>query len=125
MKKTVLFSIALAALTAILKYTAILPAIHDQWYLILVFYFVLTAFILHKLLKALQKTTRKFISVFLSMTALRMMLFTAVILLYAFLIQHDNTRNVVGFVLTFSVYYLVFTTWEVVLIVSVLKRKKS
>ena len=120
--KTLIFSLLLAALTAILKYTAILPAIHDQGDLILVFYFALTTFILHKLLKALQKTTRKFIVAFMSMTALRMILFTTVILLYAFLIQHDNTRNVVGFVLTFSAYYLLFTTWEIVLIVKKMRR---
>jgi len=122
--KTFIFSFLLAAVTAILKYAAILPAIHDQWHFMLVFYFVLTTFILYQLLKAVRKTMRKFIAIFLSMTVLRMILFTAAILLYAFLIQHDDSRNVVGFALTFSVYYLVFTTWEIVLIVSFLKNKK-
>jgi hypothetical protein len=121
MKKTLIFSIVLASLTAILKYTALIPAIHNQWYAILVFYFILTTFILHRLLLSLQKTPRKFIASFLSMTALRMVLFTTIILLYAFLIQHDNSRNVVGFILTFAVYYLLFTTWEIVLIVAALK----
>ena len=119
--KTFLFSTILAALTTILKYTDIIPAIHNQWYAILLFYFLLTTFILNKLLQSLQKTPRKFIASFLGMTALRMMLFTSIILLYAFLIQHDNSRNVVGFILTFSVYYLLFTTWEIGLIVSALK----
>ncbi|MCL2041037.1 MAG: hypothetical protein FWG84_03225 [Bacteroidales bacterium] len=119
--KTFLFSIAMVAVTAILKYAAILPAIHDQWHFMLVFYFVLTTFILYQLLKVIRKTMRKFIAIFLSMTALRMILFTAAILLYAFLIQHDDSRNIVGFTLTFSVYYLVFTTWEIILIVSFLR----
>ena len=123
--KTLLFSIAMAAITAILKYAAVIPAIHDQWHLMLVFYFVLTTFILYQLLKALRKTMRNFITIFLSMTVLRMILFTAVILLYAFLIQHDDSRNVVGFTLTFSVYYLLFTTWEIVMIVSGIRKNKN
>ena len=123
--KTFLFSILLAAVTAILKYAAVIPAIHDQWHLMLVFYFVLTTFILYQLLKALRKTMRKFITIFLSMTILRMILFTAVILLYAFFIQHSDSRNIVGFTLTFSVYYLLFTTWEIVLIVFNIKKKKN
>jgi len=115
----------MAAITAILKYAAVIPAIHDQWHLMLVFYFVLTTFILYQLLKALRKTMRNFITIFLSMTVLRMILFTAVILLYAFLIQHDDSRNVVGFTLTFSVYYLLFTTWEIVMIVSGIRKNKN
>jgi len=123
--KTFIFSVVLASLTAILKYTDIIPAIHNQWYAMLLFYFLLTTFILYHLLQSLQNTPRKFIAAFLGITALRMIFFTTIVLLYAFLIQHDNSRNVVGFILTFSIYYLLYTTWEVVLIVSALKNKKS
>jgi len=123
--KAIIFSILLAAVTAILKYAAILPAIHDQWHLILIFYFALTTFILHQLLKALQKTMRRFVFIFLIMTVLRMILFTAVILLYAFFIQPDDSRNIIGFTLTFSAYYLVFTTLEIVLIVSNIKNHEK
>jgi len=123
--KNFIFSVILASLTVILKYTDIIPAIHNQWYAIMLFYFLLTTFILHRLLQSLQNTPRKFIAAFLGMTALRMILFTTIVLLYTFLIQHDNSGNIVGFILTFSVYYLLYTTWEVVLIVSALKNKKS
>ena len=123
--KTLIFSFVLGAITAILKYTDIVPAIHSQWYGIILFYFILTTFILFQFFKSLQKTIRKFISVFLSMTVLRMILFISVILLYAFLIQHNSTGNAVGFILTFSVYYLFFTTWEIILIVSILKHKNN
>jgi ABC-type Co2+ transport system permease subunit len=123
--KTVVFSLVLAAVSAILKYTGAIPAIHDQWYLILLFYFILTAFIFYQLLRSIQKTPRKFIVAFLGMSALRIVLFTAIILLYAFVIQPDNVQDTVRFILTFAAYYIFFTVWEVVLMVPVLKNLKA
>jgi hypothetical protein len=108
-----------------LKYTGIIPVIHNQWYFILIFYYVLTGFIFHILLKSFQKTPRKFLLYFLSISMVRMFLFIIIILLYTFVIQSDNISNAVTFILTFTAYYLFFTTWEVVLIVSILKHKKS
>lgn len=123
--KTLLFSIVLAVITAGLKYAEILPIIHNQWHFILIFYFILTGFIFHILLKSFQKAPRKFLFSFLSISILRMFLFTAIILLYTFLLQPDNIPDAVSFILTFTAYYLFFTTWEVILIVSVIKHKKS
>jgi len=122
--KTLIFTIILAFLTAILKYTDFIPSVHNQWYTMLLFYSLLTTFVLHRLLQSLQNTLRKFITAFLGMTVLRMVLFTTVILLYAFLLQHNGSGNVVGFIITFSIYYLIFTTWEIVLIVAALKKEK-
>jgi len=122
--KTFLFSIVLGVITAGLKYSGTLPVIHNQWHFILLFCFVLTGFTFYILLKSLQKAPRKFLLTFLSTSILRMFLFTAIILIYAFVIQSDNVPDAVSFILTFTAYYLLFTTWEVVLIISILKHKK-
>ena len=123
--KTLIFSLILGAITAGLKYSGIFPVIHNQWHFILLFYFILTGFIFRLLLKSFQKEPRKFLITFLGISVVRMLLFTAIILIYAFLIQSENIPNAVSFILTFTVYYLLFTTWEVVLIVSILKRKNT
>jgi len=123
--KTLIFSLILGTITAGLKYSGIFPVIHNQWHFILLFYFILTGFIFRLLLKSFQKEPRKFLITFLGISVVRMLLFTAIILIYAFLIQSENIPNAVSFILTFTVYYLLFTTWEVVLIVSILKRKNT
>ena len=126
--KTLIFSLILGAITAGLKYSGIFPVIHNQWHFILLFYFILTGFIFRLLLKSFQKEPRKFLITFLGISVVRMLLFIAIILIYAFLIQPvqpDGVSDAVSFVLTFTVYYLLFTTWEVVLIVSILKRKNT
>ena len=123
--KTLIFSLILGAITAGLRYSNIVPAIHAQWHFILLFYFILTGFIFRLLLKSFQKEPRKFLITFLGISVVRMLLFIAIILIYAFLIQSENIPNAVSFILTFTVYYLLFTTWEVVLIVSILKRKNT
>ena len=122
--KTLIFSIVLSVITAGLKYTDIIPLIHNQWHFIVLFYFALTGYIFYKLLKSLQKEPRKFVFTFLIISVLRMLLFTAIILAYAFVIQSDNIQNTVSFILTFTAYYLLFTIWEVILLVSVVKNKK-
>jgi len=123
--KTFIFSIVLGIITAGLKYTGIIPFIHDQWYFIILFYFALTGYVFYEILKSLQKEPRKFVFAFLIISVSRMMLFTVAILLYAFVIQTDNVQNVVSFILTFTAYYLLYTTWEVILMVAVIKNRKS
>jgi len=123
--KTFIFSIVLGIVTAGLKYTGIIPLIHNQWYLIILFYFALTGYVFYEILKSLQKEPRKFVFAFLIMSVLRMILFTVAILLYAFVIQSDNVQNTVSFILTFTAYYLLYTTWEVIRMVSVIKNRKS
>jgi hypothetical protein len=123
--KTLIFSIILGIITAVLKYSDILPVIHNQWHFILVFYYVLTGYIFYVLLKSFQKAPRKFLVYFLSISLLRMFLFIAIILLYVFVIQSNNIQDAISFILTFTAYYILFTTWEVVQIVSILKHKKQ
>ena len=125
LKKTFIFSIILGVITAGLKYTGIIPAIHNQWYFILLFYIALTGYVFYELLKSLQKDPRKFVLAFLLISVLRMILFIVAILVYAFVIQANNVQDAVSFILTFTVYYLLFTTWEVILMVSVVRNKKS
>jgi len=119
--KTFIFSIVLGIITLGLRHTDMSSIIHDQWYFIILFYFVLTGFIFYTLLKLLQKEPRKFVFSFLTKSVLRMLAFTVIILVYAFAIR----QNAVSFILTFTAYYLLFTTWEIILIVPIIKNKKS
>ncbi len=123
--KTLAFSAIIGVLTAILKYTGIITAIDDQWYWMLLFYFLLTMFIFSLLIKAFQQNTRKFLVIFLGMSISRMLLFTFIILIYAFLIQPNNISKLVSFILTLAIYYFVFTVWEVILIVPSVKNKQQ
>jgi len=123
--KTLIFSIVLGIITAALKYTDTIPLIHSKWHFMLLFYFILAGFIFHKQLKSLHQEHRKFFFSFMTKSILRMGLFIIVILLYTFLLQSDDIQNTVSFIITFTVYYLVYTTWEVILIVPIIKNKNS
>ncbi|MCL2510547.1 MAG: hypothetical protein FWF09_00690 [Bacteroidales bacterium] len=122
--KSFIFSIVLGIITVGLRHTDIAPLIHDQWCYLLIFYFILTGFNFHRLLKSFQKEPRKFFYSFLSISILRMFLFIGIVLVYVFVFHADNTQNAVSFIITFTAYYLLFTTCEVVLIVSAIKNKK-
>lgn len=115
--KTTVYTLVIGGISALLKYTGVLQGIHAQWYIILLFYFGITLAIFYFLLKSLQKAPRKFIFSFLGISLGRMLLFTAIILLYAVFIK----TAAVSFILTFAAYYILFTLWEVILILPVVK----
>ena len=119
--KTTIYTIVIGGISALLKYTGIITGIHNQWYLILLFYFVVTLAIFYLLLKSLRNKPGKFIITFLASSFTRIVLFTAIILLYAVYIKVSS----VSFILTFAVYYILFTIWEVILILPIVKNKTT
>lgn len=118
--KTIFFALAIGVVTAVLKYLNIIPAISNYWYWILIFYCAMTVAIFYLLVRALRKNSRKFVAAFFSVSLGRMLLFTGIILLYAVFVKTEA----VGFILTFASYYILFTFWEVLLILPVVKRNK-
>ncbi|MDR0364891.1 MAG: hypothetical protein LBH92_07750 [Bacteroidales bacterium] len=119
--KTIFFSLIIGAITAIFKYLNVVSGISNFWYWLLVFYFAITLLIFYLLTRALQKSPRKFVATFFAVSLGRIVLFTAIILLYAVFIK----TAAVSFILTFAAYYILFTFWEVILILPVVKGVKT
>jgi hypothetical protein len=121
----VIFTSIVGVLTAILKYTNLLPAIHQFWYMMLLFFFGFTLLTFSILLNQTKRPARKFFLFFLGISMLRMLLFTGVTLMYVFLINRNDMSDSVRFILTFAVNYFIFTTWEAFALMSALKKQKN
>lgn len=81
------------------------------WYLIiLLFFYIITLIILYVLEKKLTQRMTLFANAFMLVNFLKLVIFTIIIGLYAFL----NKQDAISFILTFFIYYVLFSIFEVV-----------
>ena len=76
---------------------------------ILIFFFLATWLILLVLEKSFRAKTSRFANAYMIVNFIKLVLFSAVIAIYAF----TNKADAVSFVITFFVYYMFFTFFEV------------
>lgn len=89
------------------------------WVLFAFFIFATIAF--HVILiNAGAKSPQHFIRTFMGATALKLLLYFSVIIIYLFI----NKANAVGFTLTFLFLYLIFSVFEVALLLKHFKKDK-
>lgn len=107
-----IFTAILGIIALILQYTLpenMLPASLPLLFLL----FIIVSSVVHYfLLRSAAYSGRRFVSYFMAATFLKLFLYLIIIILYAFLIK----ENVVSFILTFFILYLLYTTFEVVMI---------
>ncbi|MGI8891998.1 MAG: hypothetical protein ACR2GN_00925 [Bacteroidia bacterium] len=93
---------------------AIEPAIPEQfqsgWFYPLIYFFALTAFLLHYFLYKVSKgNPRRFISYFMGATGIKLFLYMTVLLIFVFSLP----ERAVGFISEFFVLYVLYTIFEV------------
>ncbi|MEI8006991.1 MAG: hypothetical protein WCI48_12355 [Bacteroidota bacterium] len=79
-----------------------------------VFYYACSLISYILLDRSVQKRINRFISVFMLTTAVKLFLYLAVMIIYAFV----NRKDAIPFLLNFFFLYLVYTVFEVIQIVS-------
>jgi hypothetical protein len=89
-------------------------------YLIILFY-VITAIVHYILLRISTLNPRKFVSYFMAATFLKLMNYLIVIVVYTFYIK----EGILPFILAFFALYIVYTVFEVVIILSQIKESKN
>ena len=77
---------------------------------ILLFFYVFTLGTFYAILKSLHDKISRFTNTYMIINFLKLVLFSLMILAYAYL----NREDAGSFVITFFVYYLLFTSYEVV-----------
>ncbi len=87
---------------------------------LLVFFFLVAAFTYHLALNAMNKKTSRYANFFMISVFAKLLLYIAVILIYAF----ANTADIVGFIFIFFIYYLLFTVFETMEVIKVQKSPK-
>jgi predicted ABC-type exoprotein transport system permease subunit len=111
LKKLLLFT----AITGLIGFLilALLPAEYRSpaFPFILLFFFGITFFINHLMAKSKGEKLSRFTNRFMLLTFTRLLLYIGVILIYVFLV---NRSDAIPFVITFFLYYLAFTTFEVI-----------
>lgn len=78
---------------------------------ILLFFFGITFFINNLMARSKGEKLSRFTNRFMLLTFTRLLLYIGVILIYVFLV---NRSDAIPFVITFFLYYLAFTTFEVI-----------
>ncbi len=84
-----------------------------------VFFFLITCLFHCGLLFTFSKSNRSFVSYYMIATALKLFLYLAVIILYAFY----NSDNAIAFICNFFAIYILFTAFEVSVVYSHFKSK--
>jgi len=102
--------IALISL-AIYWWVPAIPISHTFLFIIL-FMYVLTLILLRLLVLSMQNKLSRFVNAFMLANFGKLFLYSVVIFLYAYL----NRDEAVGFIVTFFAYYILFTAYEIVVL---------
>ncbi len=95
-------------------YTPALPILYP-------FFYGITAVIYYIIYRASQSDSPRFINYYMIITVLKLLLFVVIIVIYALL----KRENAIPFFIIFFVFYLVYTSFEVVYFLRTLKDKKE
>jgi len=113
-KKSIIY---LSAMTLLLVFLTVIvslifPSLHvtPAFPYILIFYYVVTLLIILILGKSMQKQIRYFVNSYMITTFIKLILFSLVVVVYLLL----NKKDAIPFVVTFFIYYLFYTIFEVV-----------
>jgi len=114
---TLAFGILSIALYFVLPKTWFSPSLP----FLFIFYFACSFLSFILLSSSLETRSKRFISVFMLTTAIKLFLFITVMIIYSFL----NRKDAVAFLLNFFILYLVYTVFEVVQIISLSKSSSA
>lgn len=120
-KQIIFVSLITAALTYGLSFFIPVHFISNSWPFILLFFLSISLLVHRFLLKKANGNHGKFINAFLLTTTIKLLLFLSVILIYVLL----NRADAIGFILTFFVYYLIFTFFEIFSILKFLRQPQK
>jgi len=117
--KNAVFTLIIAAISIFLFKTIFSDYYLPVFWIILLGMALFTAILHIILVKLTSYNISKFSSRFILITGIKMILFLAVIVSYSFL----NTSKAVPFLISFLILYILFTTFEVVLILPFFKNQ--
>ena len=113
-----LYFIAIFLVSFILQYYLPNFPISSRWPYILAFLYVFTIIAFVILLKFIESRISMFANAFMLVNFGKLILFTAIILIYAWF----NRSEAISFTITFFVYYLILTTYEIIALLRIQKK---
>ncbi len=113
-----IYSLVIALLSAIVYIWVPKIPISPQFPYIILFIYLLTVIILGQLIKSMESKLGRFVNTFMLINFGKLILYTVVIFVYAYL----NREDAVGFISAFFAYYILFTAYEIFVLLN-LNRK--
>lgn len=113
-----IYSIIIAAISLVIDLWVPSIEISYVWYAILAFLYLFTMFAYVLLVKYIESRISYFANAFMLVNFGKLVLFTLIIVIYAWL----NRSDAISFTVTFFIYYLLLTIYE---IISLLKMQKK
>ncbi|MBI9034132.1 MAG: hypothetical protein JEZ03_06655 [Bacteroidales bacterium] len=112
MRQHLVFSAFIAAFTALVFVFAPQQYISPALPYIFLFYFIVSGLILNFLSKSIGDGARKFTPRFLGTVTFKLLFYLMVMVIYALL----NKEDAIPFILAFAVYYLLYTVFDIMLV---------
>ncbi len=117
-KNTFFFSIILAVICYIISFFIPAKYITPGLPYLFIFYFAITLVVHYVLMKASEKRMSRFVNYFMLATFLKLMLYIMILVIYVLF----NRSDAIPFILTFFILYLFFTVFEIISILSFIKK---
>ena len=119
-KALILFSIIIALFTIGAMYILPLDFITPMLPYLLIFFMIISLAVYYFIEKAIEKRFALFTNYFMIATMAKIFLYLAIIILYAI----TNKYDAVPFILSFFLFYICYTTFEVVWMLRMREQKK-
>lgn len=115
------FTVLVFLLTAVFNWLAPVYMVSRVLFLIPLFYFIVLLVSQVILYRVASANDQKFTQTFMAITVARFLLYLAIVIVYSFLVRSDAVR----FIISFFVYYFLFTVLEISYMYRELHPKKS
>lgn len=115
------FTVLILIVTAIFHWLAPEYMVSQVLFLIPLFYFLVLLISQVILYRVASENDKKFTQTFMAITVARFLLYLAIVITYSFLIRSDAVR----FIISFFVYYFLFTVLEISYMYRELRPRKN
>lgn len=112
LSKSIILTVALGVVTAVLMIMKVV-GISQALPFILIFHAVITYLSFLLIVRKTESAPKRFVSAYLGNTTFKLIIFMAVLFIYAL----TNIHDAVNFIINFFVIYVIYTTFEVVYLV--------
>lgn len=114
-----IFSLIIAILSLGVSYSMPKIEITYAWPFVLLFLYIVTLVAYHILANYISSKLSAFANAFMLVNFGRLLFFSVIIVVYSYL----NHSDAISFTITFFIYYLLLTTYEIVAVFRLQKRK--
>ena len=119
-KKLIIFTLVIGLLSFVVAFFMPAKFVSHTIPFIIIFFFAITLLTYFFAVKAFTHRTSLFANFFMISVFAKLILYVAIIMIYAF----SNAGDIVSFILTFFVFYLLFTSFETIEIIKAQKLKQ-